>query len=207
MARSRLVNVESGRTLTHQVSRTNTKDTTSTTGQAQGPGSQDVLGARIQEAAGEMVQRLSPRMGALEVVVAEDMESFAGANEDAAEEWFAKGVGWMEAEPPNLDRAYLMFQEAEQLARESSAGLNWNLAILYWSRGDLDEATRRFDLAERVSKASFMDKDKRAVRSRFDQVKNRLLLEQGVRGTSSNELRRATRRSFAQSFGIPLEQL
>ena len=111
-------------------------------------------------------------------------------------------VGWQVVDLTSASKAAQTeaieaFQEAEQLARESSAGLNWNLAILYWSRGDLDEATRRFDLAERVSKASFMDKDKRAVRSRFDQVKKRLLLEQGVRGTSSNELRRATRRSFA----------
>lgn len=195
----RLVNVESGRTISHQA--TNVGAATGGTGIAgmlsrfgvggdssvftatsenapvQCPSVLNAFGKSVRVAAYRLADKISPKVTDYPVVVDDDPIGSPEKAEDRVKKLLKKGNKWAEAEPPNLEQAAAAWTEALDASGGKSASAHWNLAVAAWARSDYDAADKHFKLAETTGGPDFMSSKKNNVRSKFLEERKRVMIE------------------------------
>lgn len=189
--KGRLVNIETGRTLTYTASNMggqtmNNNLMRSFTGNGQyinevenGIAScPSVLAAfekEVNKAAQDLAANLSPKVIDYAVIIEDDL---AGTPADAKEEVKAQlkmAINWLNNANPNLDSAYDNWNQALNLSGNQSLAALWNIAVYYWSMGDLDQAEKYFNQVK--LNPNFFNSQKMENYNRFVEEKKRRQLE------------------------------
>lgn len=189
--KGRLVNVETGRSLTYTASNMggqnmNNNLMRSLTGSGQyinevenGIAScPSVLAAfekEVNKAAQDLAANLSPKVIDYAVIIEDDL---AGTPADAKEEVKAQlkmAINWLNDANPNLDSAYDNWNQALNLSGNQSLAALWNIAVYHWSMGDLDQAEKYFNQVK--LNPNFFNSQKMENYNRFIEEKKRRQLE------------------------------
>ncbi len=89
----------------------------------------------------------------------------------------SSGIKWLQTDSPNLELAKKDWEKALLVSGNSSASALWNLAIYYWSKGEVEKADEFFNKSNDRGGEDWIDSKKRNIISKFHLEKDRIQLE------------------------------
>ncbi len=169
-AEGTLVNVETGKSISYSVQEPYRLE--SQVGNTNCPSELKAFNEAVKSATKKIALQLSPVVVTVHIPLLEKDKEVKIGNKETINQYLEDGVKWIEA--GDVDQAFQSWKMALDNSGGTSASALWNLAIVSWYKGEMDESEKYFNLAIQNGGRGFIDKKKREIFAIFKQEKKRM---------------------------------
>lgn len=166
----KLVNIETGRSSSY--STTDPLRAENQPGNTDCPSQLGAFSSALKMSAKKIADRLSPKVQEQRVVLEDSVDEIKGGDKKLIAQYLKDGMKWIDAE--DMAEAEKSWQMALDESGGSSASALWNIAVVKFANGNMDEAGRFFERAMSTGGKQWMDNDKRALYALYKKEKKRI---------------------------------
>lgn len=166
----KLVNIETGRSSSFSTS--DPLRAENQPGNTDCPSQLGAFSSALKMAAKKIADRLSPRVMERRVVLEDSVDEIKSGDKKVIEGYLKDGMKWIDAE--DMGEAEKSWQQALDESGGSSASALWNIGIVKFANGNMDEAGKYFERAMSTGGKKWVNSDKRELYAIFKKEKKRM---------------------------------
>lgn len=166
----KLVNIETGRSVSYM--NTEPFRLENSAGNQQCPSELMAFDQALKQSTEAIAKKLSPKVNTVRIPLEDSVANLKGGDKNLVTEYLKDGINWVEA--GDLEEAGKSWEMANEESGGTSSSALWNLAVLKFATGDMNEADQLFQRALTAGGPSFLSTSKRGIYALFKVEKKRI---------------------------------